>query len=246
MVPKQAGMDDRPLIGDMLMDEVRLLTFRRPSQGLQENAGAYLAFGLVCAWLAGLGRYWDNPRAALWQHLGLGSVAYVFVLAALLWALLAPLRPSRWTYRNVLLFVTLTSPPAFLYAIPVEHFMSAAAARATNSWFLALVAAWRVALLYVFLKRFARLSGNALLVALLLPLTIIVIALAVLNLEHATFDFMGGLRTDDGTSNDGAYAFVSLLSMLCILLAPLLIVGYLNCIYHAWWQARENARSREP
>lgn len=238
-------MDDRPLISDVLKDEVRLLTFRRPSAALQAHWRTYLAFGLVCAWLAGLGRYWDNPRAALWQHLGLGSVAYVFVLAALLWALLAPLRPSRWTYRNVLLFVTLTSPPAFLYAIPVEQFMSAATARATNSWFLALVAAWRVALLYVFLKRFARLSGNALLVAMLLPMAMIVIALAALNLEHATFDFMGGLRDDGGTPNDGAYAFVSLLSMLCVLLAPFLIAGYLNCVYHAWWQAREEARSRK-
>jgi hypothetical protein len=34
----------------------------------------YLAIGLVAACLAGIGRYWDNPRAHLWQHLGMGSV----------------------------------------------------------------------------------------------------------------------------------------------------------------------------
>src|SRR3712207_7552248 len=44
-----------------------------------------LAFGLACTWLVGVGRYWDNPRASLLQHLGVGSVVYVFALALLLW-----------------------------------------------------------------------------------------------------------------------------------------------------------------
>lgn len=102
-------------------DTWRVLTFRLPSSAIVEHWQAYLGFGLVFTWLAGVGRYWDHPRADLWQYLGLGSVAYVFVLALILWALLAPLGPANWSYRNVLVFLTLTAPPAVLYAVPVER-----------------------------------------------------------------------------------------------------------------------------
>jgi hypothetical protein len=131
----------------ILTDEARLLTFRRPSEAIQHEWKAFLTFGLLFTWLAGVGRYWDNPRADLWQHLGLGSLVYVFVLALVLWTIVAPLRPKNWSYRNVLLFISLTAPPAVLYAVPVELFLSPDAARATNAWFLAVVAIWRVALL---------------------------------------------------------------------------------------------------
>ncbi|MFL6259215.1 MAG: hypothetical protein ACJ76Y_05835, partial [Thermoanaerobaculia bacterium] len=114
------------MLNKIVADELRLLTFRAPSQAVATNWKAYLAFGLFFTWLAGVGRYWDNPRAELWQLAGLGSIAYVFVLAVILWLLLAPLRPKNWSYRNVLTFVTLTAPPAVLYAIPVERFMSSA------------------------------------------------------------------------------------------------------------------------
>jgi len=78
-------------------DAMRVLTFRVPSAAIATDWRRYLAFGLVCTWLAGVGRYWDSPRAELWQHLGLGSVAYVFVLATIIWVLLMPLRPARWS-----------------------------------------------------------------------------------------------------------------------------------------------------
>jgi|GEM_PF-4987218 len=77
-----------------------------------------------------------------------------------------------------LAFVTLTAPPALLYAIPVERFMTPSAASVTNAWFLAVVAAWRVGLwevagsdrcdscgfrddAYVFLKIRAAFPGKA-------------------------------------------------------------------------------------
>ena len=92
------------MIKTLLQDEWRFLTFRTMSQAIRTHWQAYLVFGLLFTWLAGIGRYWDNPRAELWQYFGLGSVAYVFVLALLIWLLLAPLRPKNWSYRNVLLF----------------------------------------------------------------------------------------------------------------------------------------------
>ncbi|SDD41512.1 hypothetical protein [Aquimonas voraii] len=213
-------------------DVGRLLTFRRMGPGVRSHAGAYLGFGLAMSWLAGIGRYRDNPRAELWQLAGLGSVAYVFSLALLLWLLILPLRARRWSYRNVLLFVCLTSPPALLYAIPVERFMSGEAALATNAWFLGIVASWRVALLLVFLKRDAGLQAWEAIVACLLPLALIVVSLALLNLEHVVFNLMSGIRAEDQSANDAAYGVVVLLSLFSFVASPLLAIAYLWLVFH--------------
>ncbi len=223
--------------------EWRLLTFRNPGRAITEQWRAFLLFGLLFTWLAGIGRYWDNPRAELWQLLGLGSLIYVLVLAAIIWLLLAPLRPNNWQYRNVLLFITLTSPPAILYAIPVERFVSADLARAANAWFLAIVAVWRVALLVWFLRQVAGLSRGAVLVGSLLPLCIIVIALTMLNLEHVVFNIMSGISENQRSPNDTAYTIVLVLSVLSFLLAPVLLAGYL---YFVWQARREPARPANP
>lgn len=200
--------------------------------GVRSHADAYLGFGLAMTWLAGIGRYWDNPRAELWQHAGLGSVAYVFSLALVLWLLILPLRPRRWAYRNVLLFVCLTSPPALLYAIPVERFMSGEAALAANAWFLGIVASWRVALLLVFLKRDAGLRAWEAVVACLLPLALIVVSLALLNLEHVVFNLMSGIRAEDQSANDAAYGVVVLLSLFSFVASPILAIAYLWLVFH--------------
>jgi hypothetical protein len=229
-------------LGTLLADEFRFLTFRAPGPGVRERRAAYLAFGLAFAWLAGIGRYWDNPRAGWWQHAGLGSVAYVFVLSGILWGILAPLRPERGSYGSVLLFVAMTSPPAVLYAIPVERFLDAGAAGAANAWFLATVAAWRVALWAVFLRRVARLGRGAATVATLLPLALIVVALAILNLEHVVFSIMGGMGPGSQGANDGAYAVVVLLSLLSFLGSVPLLVAYWVCVAGA----RDRPRTGRP
>jgi hypothetical protein len=218
----------------ILSDQMRLLAFRATSAGPAIHWRAYLAYGLVVTWLAGIGRYWDNPRASLWQHAGLGSVAYVLVLALLLWVLMLPLRPQRWSYRNVLVFVTLTSLPALLYAIPVERFMTLPAAQQANIWFLAVVASWRVALLLVFLRRVAALSWAAVVVAGLLPLTLIVTALWMLNLEHVVFDLMGGLQPSQESSADGAYAVLTVITLVSVIAFPLLLLAYLALALTYW------------
>lgn len=221
------------MIKTLLHDEWRFLTFRPMSQAIRTHWRAYFVFGLIFTWLAGIGRYWDNPRAGLWQYAGLGSVAYVFVLALFIWLLLAPLRPKNWSYQNVLLFLTLTAPPAVLYAIPVEKFMSLANARTANAWFLGLIATWRVALLVVFLRRTGGLSRAATAVATLLPITIIVFVLALLNLEHVVFDFMGGRRSEQRTANDAAYGVVWVMAVYSFLASPVLLIIYLVFVYRA-------------
>jgi hypothetical protein len=229
------------MIKTLLLDEWRFLTFRPVSSAVHTHWRAFLLFGLACTWLAGIGRYWDNPRAHLWQTLGLGSVAYVFILAFVIWALLAPLRPSNWSYRNVLLFLTLTSPLALLYAIPVERFMTWQSAVSANIAFLGVVAMWRVALYVVFLRRTARMDAGGVVVGTLMPLSIIVFVLAVLNLEHVIFNLMGGIRPEDLTPNDGAYQFVVMMAMFSLYLAPLLVVVYLVLIVLAIRERRYNS-----
>lgn len=214
------------LLKTILKDEFRLLTFRTPSAGIREHPGAYLAFGLVLTWATGVGRYWDSAEAMLWQHLGLGSLVYVFLLALVLWLLVAPLRPRNWSYRNILLFITLTSPPALFYAIPVEIFVSSSTALTINAVFLAVVAFWRVALLFVFLNRVAGLGGFTIVVAALLPLALIVDGLTFLNLEHLVYETMVGLRDPEGVQPKAAFTIVQAISTLSVLVTPVLLALY--------------------
>ena len=200
----------------------RLLTLRPSQQDFDSLNSRFLEAGLLSTWAVGMGRYWDDPDAPLLQHLGLGSLVYVPLLSALLWIIVAPLRPAAWSYRRVLTFVALTSPPALLYAIPVERLCSLERAQAWNLAFLAVVATWRLMLLVLFLRRSAQLSRVATAVAVCLPSMGIIVSLVMLNLERAVFDMMGGLRH---TANDGAYGVLVLLTWLsCYLILPIAIV----------------------
>jgi hypothetical protein len=129
----------------------RLLTFRITLEEFLSLGRRHLLVSLLWTWVVGMGRWWDDPDARLLQRLGLGSVLYACVLSALLWLVVLPLRPRNWSFVRVLTFVSMTSAPALLYAIPVERLFDAATAGRLNLWFLAAVALWRVALLLRFL-----------------------------------------------------------------------------------------------
>jgi hypothetical protein len=222
----------------VLRTALRLLCFRSSREELLALDRRHLAFGLVCTWLVGMGRYWDDPGARMLQHLGLGSVIYTGVLSAFLWLLVWPLRPEGWSFERLLTFVTLVSPPAALYAIPVERFLELDAARSANAWFLAVVATWRVALLVFYLTRLAQLRWYAVLVATLLPLTMIVTALSALNLERAVFDIMGGMHSS-GTSHDTAYGIVIGLTLLAWLAIGPLLLAYGMLVFIKWRERRK-------
>ena len=206
----------------------RLLCFRATQNELATVGWRHLALGLLCTWLVGMGRYWDNPRVGLLQHLGVGSIVYVFVLSSFLWLMIWPLRPRNWIYFQVLTFISMVSPPAALYAIPVEKAFSLNTANEINVWLLAIVAAWRVALLIFFLRRVGQLGGFSTAIATLLPLSLIVVALAMLNLDQVVFDMMGG--GGKRSANDGAYGVLFLLSMLSFLLFIPLLLCYLGLV----------------
>ena len=213
------------------------LLFRPAIPDLKTHFKAYLLYVLLVTWIAGVGRYWDHPDAQLWQYLGLGSIAYIFVLSAFLYFVLLPLRPRNWSYRTVLVFVGLTSLPAVLYAIPVERFLSMDTAQSVNAWFLAIVALWRVALYLRFLKSVAGFKGLQIAVSLLLPLSAIIVALSALNLEHAVFEIMAGNPDTPETAGDTAYMVVFLLSAFAYVAFPITLILYCTATYRYWKNA---------
>src|SRR5690606_5405278 len=98
----------------------RTLTFRATREELLALNNYDLAVGLFFTWLVGIGRTWDNPRVELWQQLGLGSLAYIVVFSSFIWFFLGALSPLNWNWKRLLIFVSFTSPPGLLYAIPVQ------------------------------------------------------------------------------------------------------------------------------
>ena len=207
----------------------RLLFFRISREEMLSFNSTDLFIGIICTWLVGIGRYWDDPGAKLLQYFGAGSIIYIFSLSFFIWFLLKPFSIKGWSYKNLLIFISFTSFPAIFYAIPVERFFDIDTAGTINVYFLLVVAVWRVALLIFYLRRFACLTRVQTTIATLLPLTIIVTTLTILNLERAVFEIMGGIR--EKTSNDGAYGILFLLTTLSILLIMPIIISYMAIIY---------------
>lgn len=217
----------------------RTLTLRQSYEDVMSFSRKTLLYGILGTWIAGMGRYWDNPKAELLQKLGLGSVIYIFVMAALLWLAILPFRAKDWSYIKVLTFVSLTSFPAIIYAIPVEKFVSMALATKLNSYFLLIVATWRVLMLFKFFKVFAKQSIIETIVAMLLPICGIIVMLTLLNLEKVVFDIMAGFIQP--SSNDGAYSILIGLSIGSFYVFPFLAVFYLGSVF--WRYKRANLLS---
>lgn len=226
---------------DVLRTALRLLMFRASREELLSAGTPHLAFGLLMTWIVGMGRYWDDPGARPLQKVGVGSLVYVVVLTALLWGIARPMGATALGYRRMLTLVALTSPPAILYAIPVERWVSLALATQLNVAFLALVAAWRVALLVFVLRRVGGLPWIAVAVGSLLPLTFIVTSLAWLNLERAVFEVMGGLR--DQTPADAAYVVVLMMSVVSVALFFPLLIAWLGIIVLHYRRTRDGTIS---
>jgi hypothetical protein len=210
---------------------IRLLTFRLTREEMLQFNKKHFILGLIGTWIVGIGRYWDDSGASLLQHLGLGSVIYIFVMALLVWAILLPFKVPNWNYFMVLTFIGLTSFPAIFYAIPVEKFLSIETANTINVWFLAIVAAWRLALFYYFLKHFTRLGKFNILTVTLMPICIVISILTLLNLHRVVFNIMGGVRNP--TPHDGSYAVLMVLTGLSLILSIPLLTSYGMAIYNS-------------
>lgn len=222
----------------VLRTALRLLAFQISRDEVLRLDNRHLAFGLFCTWLVGIGRSWDSAEAGVAQHLGVGSVAYVFGLSLLLWVTSRPLARQSLTYKQVLTFVCLASPPGLIYAIPVERFLDVDTARNVNLAFLAVVASWRVALLVFYLSKVVRLRWLETTVATLLPLASIMAVLTVFRVLDAVATGMGGLREGQNL-NDPTQRVIDTPGGISILaFLPLLILyGTLAARRKAEWES---------
>lgn len=223
----------------------RLLTFRASAEDYGRLHHGHLIAGLIACWLVGIGRYWDDTRASLLQHTGIGSVIYVFVLAALMWIIVKPVAPTRFTYSGILTFITLTSPPAALYAIPVEKWMTLQDANLMNLRFLGIIALWRIVLWMHYLRRHGEFRMWMVFSAAAVPLAAIFIALASLNLHHVVFNIMGGIREADKSSQDAAYETLFVFSYLSVPVSVLASLGWLTMILKSRRERRSLAIKEE-
>lgn len=221
-------MGYRSELAEVIGTEFRFLTFQRVRPDMRRLSWHFLALGLIASWMAGIGRYWDTPQAQWWQYGGLGSVVYTFFMAAFLWALVRPLRPENWSYFNVLTFVGMTAPPALLYAIPIERFADPYTSNAVNYAFLLIVATWRVGLLWVYLRRSARLSVVHAFFALTLPLSVILVFLGYLQLTQVVLEGMAGNRNGPHPTNYAGQTVV-FLGIGSLFSFPCLLLGYSIC-----------------
>jgi hypothetical protein len=213
---------------------IRVTTFRATHEELLDLGYRDLALGLLLTWLVGVCRWWEDPGAALSLRLGVGSVVYVFALSLLLWVLIWPVsRNNTLSYRNVLTFICLTAPPAFLYAAPVRTLFDLQTAQQYRVWCLAIISIWRVALLAFYLIRRIRLSYMSAVFVMPLPLTIIVVTLSILNLERVVFNIMGGIDPATFNINYGAYGVLLWLSLLSFLLIIPLLIIYAVIVAHS-------------
>ena len=116
---------------------------------------AVLWLGGLFVLSAGFAREYDGKDllAEPW-HLAIpfaASLATSFLLFCLVYAIALARgidrQPFLNAYRSFLTLYWMTSPLAWLYAIPVERMYSAGDAMRANLWLLGIVALWRVALM---------------------------------------------------------------------------------------------------
>lgn len=209
---------------------IRLLTFKITRNEMLRFNKSHFITGLIGTWIVGIGRYWDDPGASILQHAGIGSIIYIFILTCFIWLILLPFKVEKWDYFTVLTFISLTSFPAVFYAIPVERFFSIETANTMNVWFLAIVAAWRLGLLYYFLKCFTKLSKGNIITVTLMPICLIISVLTLLNLHRVVFNIMGGVRNP--TPHDASYFVLIFLTGTSMILIIPLIISYGVGIYN--------------
>ena len=152
-------------------------------------------------------------------------------LTLALWIVYVPFTSANWPFRRLLAFVGLTAPPGALEAIPWTHYMTHWQAELPNTCLALVGAVWRIALLLWFLKRSAGLSWLDAALATLLPLNLIVLALAQLDVRHPMSDYV----------NYGAS--LDVFALLAFLALPLSALAYVVAVARRFVALRLAARA---
>ena len=203
----------------------RILTFQATEEELDLLGARHLLVGLPLVWLVGFGRWWDEPRdISLLHRSGLGSVVYVIALAMLLYLIALPLAESKLNYFKMLAFVSFTAPPAALYALPVEMWVSREAAVGVNIAFLLIVSVYRVSLLIWFYVRGLWMGGYRAALCALLPIGAIAVGITYAGFGERIIAIMGGLR--DNSPATEAFGAVAMISCFSLFSTPVLLIAW--------------------
>jgi hypothetical protein len=160
--------------------------------------------GLMFVVAAGFAREYDGEdllrepwHLAIPLAASVGSSAILYLLVRLVAYFRGCREPGLvHGYRDFLAHYWMTAPLALLYAIPVERFLSAPASVAANLSFLAIVAAWRVALMARVVSVIYRAPlWESALVVLFFGDTLVAVVLAVTPLPIV--GIMGGIRLSE-------------------------------------------------
>jgi hypothetical protein len=89
-----------------------------------------------------------------------------------------------------------------------------------------------------FLRRAAGLGSLQMVVGLLLPITLVIVVLTLLNLEHVVFDIMAGIAPDEQSANDAVYGVLFVITFFSMFTLPVLFVAYLGLAFSSVYQRR--------
>jgi hypothetical protein len=137
--------------------------------------------------------------------------------------------PFFQVYQSFLTLFWMTAPLAWLYAVPYERFLSPGGATKANLWTLALVAAWRVALM---VRVVSVITGRNVLYSICLVMLFADVAAitAVSMIPQPVINVMGGVRHNESEIAISNATF--LVVVLGIISAPLWVSGALTT---AWF-----------
>lgn len=211
--------DDSPPIARITERAITLRTLGEYLMGSREailslagnSRSLWLGFLFVLS--AGFAREYDGED--LWHEpwhllLPLGASLATSLMLFLLMNTIALVRGVEWKsarYRVFLSLYWMTAPLAWIYAIPVEQFMTAGDATSTNLWLLAAVSAWRVLLMTrVCSVLYGAKFGSCLLPVMLFADSVALVLLSQLDLQIIAM--MGGVRLTEAERSLAAAKFL--------------------------------------
>lgn len=200
-----------------------------------------LAVGAVLVFSASLARNYDGKALPMEGEALLHgitvSIGNAFILFSLFYLIALAKKGPRAKppfVRGYLAFLGLfwlTSPMAWLYAIPYERFLSPTEAINANLWTLAFVSLWRVLLMMRVLTVLwqTRPVPTFLIIAFYGD---VLIFIAAQLMKAPVFDFMGGLQHSPEEQQLASIKFAT--SVWSVLAAPVLLIAALISIKFLW------------